>query len=215
MKLALPDEDVVRLYVQTGEPLYFETLYRRHYSTIHRVCRGFSVHSAEAQDLTQELFIRLLSRLHTFDGRSRFSTWLNAVARNFCLDYIRRRNARPILYCDALTLPHPAHLDDADDEGATNLSWLEAALCRLSQDDAQLLTHHYQNRTPLRTLAHQRSLSESAIKMRLLRARARLRDAYWQQAQEGQRSTGQMPWLPALSPPPPTYPAQCAGDAGT
>lgn len=99
---------------------------------------------------------------------------------------------------------------------SSSLTRLEAALCLLSQDDAQLLTHLYQDRLPLRTLAHQRSLSESAVKMRLLRPeRGCARHTGSRRSHLAQPPTGQMPWLPGLPPPPTTYPAQGAGDAGT
>lgn len=58
-----------------------EILFRRFYPKVLSWCRRFSGDQQEASDLAQDVFLRIHERLHTFKGRSRFSTWLYTVTR--------------------------------------------------------------------------------------------------------------------------------------
>ena len=75
----------------------------------------------EAEDLTQETYLRALRALPTFAGRSSARTWLLAIARRVAADQIRRSSARPrttaVEDWDAVVAAHPAHRRSAFDEG--------------------------------------------------------------------------------------------------
>jgi RNA polymerase sigma-70 factor, ECF subfamily len=74
-----------------GEVRAFETLYRTHLGRVFAVCRRMSLDEAEAEELTQDVFVRAWERLAGFRGESEFSTWLHRLAVNVVLD--RRRSA--------------------------------------------------------------------------------------------------------------------------
>jgi RNA polymerase sigma-70 factor (ECF subfamily) len=95
---------------QGGDRDAMETLLRRHHDRIWAVCRRLAGNDADAADATQEAMVLIVRRLHTFDGRSRFTTWAHRVATNACLDELRRRKRRP-----DLGLPD----DDPDDSHTT------------------------------------------------------------------------------------------------
>lgn len=67
-----------------GDSEAFERLYRATVPRIHSLARRMAGESA-ADDLTQEVYLRAWSRLHTFRGDSRFSTWLHRLAVNLIL----------------------------------------------------------------------------------------------------------------------------------
>lgn len=107
-----------------------DTLLRRHHDRIWAVCRRLAGNDADAADATQEAMLLIVRRLHTFDGRSRFTTWAHRVATNACLDELRRRKRRP-----GLGLPD----DDPDDGHATADTGAptdDAVATRLTVDDA-------------------------------------------------------------------------------
>jgi RNA polymerase sigma-70 factor (ECF subfamily) len=67
-----------------------------HYDPLYRFLWRLTTSSEAAADLTQEAFVRALARLQTFDGRARFSTWLQAIAVNLWKDARRRRAPVPL-----------------------------------------------------------------------------------------------------------------------
>jgi RNA polymerase sigma-70 factor (ECF subfamily) len=66
-------------------------LYARHNRRVYGVCLGMMHNSAEAEDLTQEVFIHLLRKIGSFRGESRFTTWLHRLTVNLVLMHFRRR----------------------------------------------------------------------------------------------------------------------------
>jgi len=74
-----------------GEDSAWEDLLRSHNRKVYNLCYRFTGRSSEAEDLTQEVFIKIFQTLRTYDdAQGTFSTWLNRVARNHLVDYYRR-----------------------------------------------------------------------------------------------------------------------------
>lgn len=74
-----------------GENSAWETLLRVHSRKIYNLCYRFTGGTAQAEDLTQEIFIKIFQTLGSFDAvQGTFSTWLNRVARNHLVDHYRR-----------------------------------------------------------------------------------------------------------------------------
>ncbi|MGK2928328.1 MAG: RNA polymerase sigma factor [Acidimicrobiales bacterium] len=92
----MSDEDLV-LAAQDGDRTAMDALLRRHHDRIWAICRRLAGNDADAADATQEAMVLIVRRLHTFDGRARFTTWAHRVATNACLDELRRRSRRPDL----------------------------------------------------------------------------------------------------------------------
>ncbi len=85
-----PDQALVRKYL-SGDEKAFEALYRKYQSSIFNIVSRM-VRGEDAYDLSQDVFCHVLRSLHTFRGDSKFSTWLYSIARNVCLNRIRRNN---------------------------------------------------------------------------------------------------------------------------
>ena len=84
------DEELVRLVV-AGERDLFAPIYERYYWRVFRMSYGMTGDHGNAEDLTQEIFMRAYQRLREFRGQSAFSTWLYRVAVNHSLNYGRKR----------------------------------------------------------------------------------------------------------------------------
>lgn len=80
---------------QSGDELAWEVLVRQQQARICSIAYGYVGDQEEAQDLAQEIFVRLYKRLDTCRDGEKFSSWLISIARNACLDHLRRRKARP------------------------------------------------------------------------------------------------------------------------
>jgi len=75
----------------TGDNSAWETLLRSYTRKLYNLCYRFTGRTDEAEDLTQEIFVKVYQTLRTFDAaQGAFSTWLNRVARNHLVDHYRR-----------------------------------------------------------------------------------------------------------------------------
>jgi RNA polymerase sigma-70 factor, ECF subfamily len=90
---ALTDRDLVDR-ARAGDTAAFGQLVRRHQARIHRLAAHLLRSRAEAEDVTQETFIRAYRALGRFDGRSEPYTWLYRIAVNLSLNALRARKAR-------------------------------------------------------------------------------------------------------------------------
>ena len=86
----IPEEEIIR-QAQDGNADAFEQLYRRYSKRVYHLCLGIVKNEAEAEDLTQETFLRVFRKIHTFQGKSAFSTWLHRVSVNTVLMRLRKR----------------------------------------------------------------------------------------------------------------------------
>jgi RNA polymerase sigma-70 factor (ECF subfamily) len=84
------EEDTVRL-AQQGNAAAFEQLYRRYRGRVYALCLRIVKNGSEAEDLTQEAFLLLFRKIHTFRGEASFSTWLHRLATNVALMRIRKK----------------------------------------------------------------------------------------------------------------------------
>jgi RNA polymerase sigma-70 factor, ECF subfamily len=86
---------------QAGDPEVFEYLYRSHSRRVYALCLRMVKDAAEAEDLTQETFLLLFRKIHTFRGESAFSTWLHRLAVNLVLMRLRKKSL-PVFSIEAI-----------------------------------------------------------------------------------------------------------------
>jgi RNA polymerase sigma-70 factor (ECF subfamily) len=86
----IPEKEIIR-QAQLGVAEAFEQLYRRYSKRVYHLCLRMVKNEAEAEDLTQESFMRVFRKIHTFQGKSAFSTWLHRVAVNTVLMSLRKK----------------------------------------------------------------------------------------------------------------------------
>ena len=77
-----------------GDGAAFEVLYNLHRRRVYSLCLRMTANTAEAEDLTQEVFLRVYRNLHTFRFDCSFHTWLYRIVTNLCLDHLRKRKVR-------------------------------------------------------------------------------------------------------------------------
>jgi RNA polymerase sigma-70 factor, ECF subfamily len=72
-----------------GDQLAWEEIVRQHRRKVFNIAYKFTGKHDEAEDLTQDIFLKIFRSLHTFDRRANFQTWLVSVSRNLCIDHYR------------------------------------------------------------------------------------------------------------------------------
>ena len=86
----LSESQVIRL-AQDGDAAAFECLYKAHSKHVYSICLPMLKNTTDAEDLTQQVFLRLFRKISTFRGESGFSTWLHRVTVNAVLMHLRRK----------------------------------------------------------------------------------------------------------------------------
>lgn len=166
-----PDDDAVLIRgCQEGNRDSQRALYERHsqhvYRLMYRIAGG-----TNADDLTQQVFLRAFQTIGQFAGRSAFSTWLYRLATNEALQFLRRSSRHP-LQCnvadpeDGRASPH-ASLEDREA--------LEHALAQLAPDLRVLLVMREIEGLSYYELALAFDIAEGTVASRLNRARSVLR----------------------------------------
>jgi RNA polymerase sigma-70 factor (ECF subfamily) len=77
-----------------GDATAFEQLYRLHHRRVYSLCLRMLQNEAEAEDLSQEVFVQLLRKVGMFRGDSAFTTWLHRLTVNQVLMYFRKKGVR-------------------------------------------------------------------------------------------------------------------------
>lgn len=77
-----------------GDVEAFEKIYRRHHKRVYSLCFRMLKSGSEAEDLTQEVFLQLFRKLHTFRGESSFTTWLHRMTVNQVLMHFRKATVK-------------------------------------------------------------------------------------------------------------------------
>ncbi len=72
-----------------GDQAAWDSIVRQHWRRVFNVAYKFVGRHDQAEDLTQDVFLKLYRSLHTFDRRANFQTWLISVSRNLCIDHYR------------------------------------------------------------------------------------------------------------------------------
>jgi len=106
---ANPDPDaVLMLRVKRGDREAFELLVNKYKQPVTNLIYRTLGDATEAEDLAQNVFVQVYKSAHRYQVSAKFTTWLFTIARNLCLNEIRRRSRHP---ADSLDAPHPEHED--------------------------------------------------------------------------------------------------------
>ena len=176
----LSDEDLVKLIVSTNDTLLFEVLYDRFSRLVFNKCYGFAKDEEEAKDLTQDVFLKLFVKLASFKGTSKFSTWLYAFTYNHCVNYVTRNTAKKFekQSVDYADIENISDIENESDFLTMKVDKLQAALELISPDEKMILLLKYQDFLSIKDIESVLGIGESAVKMRVKRAKDRLISVY-------------------------------------
>ncbi|AUX76746.1 MULTISPECIES: RNA polymerase sigma factor [Sinorhizobium] len=157
----------------SGDREAFGRLIERHYDFVHAVAWRWSGNEADAEDIAQEVCIRLGSAIRGFRGTSRFRTWLYALTLNAARDH-RRRRARDERKMQAYASDSAlSAMSDGDDEERREALWAAVRALPEKQCDAVLLV--YAEGLSHAAAADVLGCSEATISWHVHEARKRLR----------------------------------------
>ncbi len=170
-----PEELKIIERVKQGESEAFSLLVVKYQNIVFSVALKLLKNREDAEEMAQEAFIKAFRAIGTFRGGSKFSTWLLRIVYNNCISHMRKK-VLPLAKTD--TLPEDeTDLDsttgeDMADERVRNL---EGALKQLPSDEYVLIMMYYYENLTVGDICTVTGLGESNVKVKLFRARNRLR----------------------------------------
>ncbi|MEN3324009.1 RNA polymerase sigma factor [Mariniflexile soesokkakense] len=176
----LTDEELVESIIKTNNDILFGILYERYSHLVYNKCYSFTKTRVESEDLTQDVFVKLFQKLSSFSGKSKFSTWLYAFTYNMCVDYVNKHVLKKVSTNDMDVEDYSPLLIEVADSSLFLLKekTLKKALEVIAPEDKMILLLKYQDDFSIKNITTVLEISESAVKMRLKRAKARIIEAY-------------------------------------
>jgi RNA polymerase sigma-70 factor (ECF subfamily) len=167
----------------SGDAQAFEALYDRHHRRVYSLCLRMTQNVAEAEDLTQEVFIQVYRKAGSFRGASTFTTWLHRLTVNQVLMHFRRRGVRKEQTTDDGVLPDqpPAWAQPASPTPAVNTIALDRAIAALPPGYRAVFVLHDVEGHEHEEIARMLGCSVGTSKSQLHKARMKLRSLLRQQ----------------------------------
>lgn len=159
--------------MKNSKELQFEGLYKIHKDKIYRLCLGFVKEKELANDLFQEILIKIWRHLESFKGESEISTWIFRIAYNTALTFSDREKKK-----DEKQIEIPANLDLIDPENYSQeqeirIQMLYEAINELPELDRVIATLLLEN-TPYKDIAEISGISENYVAVKVNRIKASL-----------------------------------------
>ena len=170
----MKDFEVIHRYLELQASQCFDILYKRYSTKIYSKCIAMLKNEEQASDATQEIFMKIFLNLSKFGEKSKFSTWVYSITYNFCIDYIRKKKKQRSLFSDEMENP-PDIEDEVEDKQIMEIEikLLKRVLEELPAGDQAVLLMKYRDGMQIKEIAEILGKTESAIKMKLKRAKAK------------------------------------------
>ena len=165
--------------VQGGDFDALGELFERHHRPVFHFLNRTTGDPGAAEDLVQEVFVRILKYRHTYEADSRFDTWLFRIARNARTDHYRRRAPAAAPEADALEVPSHQPGPAQQLERQIEVVQLERALRQLPEEPRDLLVLARYHGMPYDQIAETLGIETGAVKVRVHRAMKQLRTLFF------------------------------------
>lgn len=182
MRADLPREVV--LEARGGDPEAFSRLVEHYQARIYALAYRLTYDSEQARDATQEVFLRLYERFDRYDPQRPFAPWFLRLATNLVLNLRQKARLRRTASLDAPLgedgdlRPDPPAQSPSPSEGASEAELrraIRAEIAKLPEKYAGVVVLHYLEGLSVKEIGERLELAEGTVKVRLYRARDRLR----------------------------------------
>ena len=172
--MSYKDEEIVDLITLGKNSELFQLLYDRYNSKVLDKCYSLLKDKSLANEFVQDIFSKVYEKLDSFRGVSSFSSWLYAVTYNHCIEYMRVK--KKLHYPDWNRNSILPEIIDEQTEDFTDIRYerLTKILDIIHPEEKALLLMKYKDNLSVKLIQSALKISESAVKMRLKRAKARV-----------------------------------------
>lgn len=179
MSTGLNDNELISK-VLSGDHQAYAGLVNRYQNYVFTLTLRMVKNREDAEEVAQDVFIKAYKYLADFRGASKFSTWLYTIVNNTCISFLRKKkleihsldNEKVFEVADSMDSGFRANLV----EQKSRLSMVHNAIGLLGSDDAEIITLFYKSEQSLEEIALILGLEVNTAKVRLHRARTRLKE---------------------------------------
>ena len=179
MYTGLTDTEIISRVLK-GDQHSFSALVDRYKDYVFTLVMRFIDNREDAEEVSQDIFIKAYRCLADFRGDSKFSTWLYTIVRTTSITFLRKKKLPTTSIDQENTF---LQLENQESSFKANLvekksrqSMVKEAIRMLSPDDAQVITLFYQAEQSLEEIGHIIGMEPNTVKVKLHRARIRLKE---------------------------------------
>ena len=173
------DQALITAVLEGNSSAYAE-LVNRHKRFVFTMAMKFAKNREDAEEIAQDCFIKAYRALGTFKNTSKFSTWLYTITYTTAMSFLRKKRIVTYSIDDEeshLQLENPISSYQANDvEKKSKYAYLNLAISQLLPDDAAIITLFYQSEQSLDEIAQVLKMESNTVKVKLHRARLRLKE---------------------------------------
>ena len=162
---ALPDEEALVEKAKQGDSQALSAIYEAYFDRIYRYIFLRMRNESEAEDLTQQVFMKMLKSISGFKSKGvPFSAWLYRIAHNQVVDFHRQQNRKSTVDIEGLPLPSTAEDPQQTIELEVDIDELKKAISKLTAAQQEVLALRFTGEIPIARCAEIMGKSEGAIK---------------------------------------------------
>jgi RNA polymerase sigma factor (sigma-70 family) len=175
MKFQDDNETIGR--VLSGDVAAYASLVEKHKNLVFSIVLKIVNSREDAEEIAQDVFLKVYQSLNTFERKSKFSTWLYRVAYNAAISKTRKKKVEMVAIEETVITNYSTdeigrNMNELDQDDRQLI--LEKALMRLPEEDNLLITLFYKNGNSIEDIRDITGLSVSNVKVRLHRIRKKL-----------------------------------------
>jgi RNA polymerase sigma-70 factor (ECF subfamily) len=166
-----PEDRALLERIRRGDTAAAGELFERHSPALLRFADRLLSDRAAAEEVTQEVFVKVITRAHQYDGRAEVASWLFAIAANACRDRRRRERRAAVVPLEAIA--EPAHKGEGIETrllSRERRAAVRQALSDLSEEQREALVLARYHGLPYSEIASVLGISVGAVKTRIFRA---------------------------------------------
>lgn len=179
MQAKTPDNELIQHVLQGNTAAYAE-LVERYRSFVFTIALRYISSREDAEEVSQDIFVKAFRSLADFKGASKFSTWLYTITTTTCLSFLRKKKLAVHSLDNENVFAAAENVDGGMSanqvEQKSRVQMVNEAIRMLSPDDAQVITLFYKGEQTLEEIAQVMGKEPNAVKVQLHRARTRLKE---------------------------------------
>ena len=179
MNTGLTDKEVISR-ILLGESALFALLVERYQNYVFTLVLRFTDSREDAEEISQDIFVKSYRSLADFRGESKFSTWLYTIVRTSSITFLRKKKLETTSIDNERTFIQLENQESGFKantiEQKSRHAMVNEAIRLLSPDDAQVITLFYQAEQSLEEIGRIMGMDPNTVKVKLHRARHRLKD---------------------------------------
>ena len=173
------DIDLISKVLQ-GDKAAYAQIIKRHQRFVFTLALRFSKCREDAEEIAQDSFIKAFRAIHTFKQNSKFSTWLYSIVYTTSMTFLRKKRLDTTSIDDeTIVIQLEGQVSDhaiIDVEHKSKMHYVNLAISQLAPLDAAIITLFYQGEQSLEEIAQTVGMESNTVKVKLHRARHRLKE---------------------------------------